>query len=117
LARKRLQEDRENVNFTSHDIIEHPDLSNPQPVLGLGQSAEPLDPTLAHLGRLVPQMNFQGIPHLGSYVSVKMPEIVLRLRGQDDFVAHSDDTLAHPEKLRNEVGIFLRPLRFPQTSG
>ena len=38
------------------DVIEHPDFTYPEPIFGLIETSQALDPTLADLGRLVPQV-------------------------------------------------------------
>src|SRR4051812_12021010 len=52
----RLRDDRENLDLGLCNVIEHPDVSDPQAILRLAHPAEPLDPTLADFCRLVRQM-------------------------------------------------------------
>jgi len=59
-----FRDDREDLDGFARDVIEHPHFSNPQAILRLTQAPEALDPALAYPGRLVPQVPFQGVPHL-----------------------------------------------------
>src|SRR5229473_148074 len=47
-----LADDRKDFNRRGRDVIEHPHLSDAEPILGPAQSPKALDPTLAHQGRL-----------------------------------------------------------------
>jgi hypothetical protein len=52
-----LRDNREDLDLRFSNVIEHPDVANPQTVLRLTQAPESLDPTLADLRRLVRQMH------------------------------------------------------------
>jgi hypothetical protein len=83
-----FRDDREDLDSFTRDVIEHPHVPNPEAILRLAQAAEALDPTLARLGRLVPQVLFEGIPHFGPTVGRQRSE-GLRRRGLGRLVSHS----------------------------
>jgi hypothetical protein len=56
-----LREDREDLDRLVRDVIEHPYLANAQPELGFPEPPEPLDPALALLSRLMPEVSFERI--------------------------------------------------------
>jgi hypothetical protein len=90
----RLEEHSEDLDLACDDIIEHPDLPYAEPKLGLGQSLEPLDAALAHLRGLMPQVDFQGVPHTGPDVGVQTPEVLDGVGKKDDLIAHFCETLS-----------------------
>ena len=49
-------DDREDLDLRFCNVIKHPDIADPEPVLRLGQAPKPLDATLADLRRLVREM-------------------------------------------------------------
>jgi hypothetical protein len=69
-------------------IIEHPDLLHAEAELGLCHSTESLDSALAEPGRLMSQMHFQGIPNGRTIVGIETTEILDRVSGKEDVVAH-----------------------------
>src|SRR5438067_5200746 len=66
-----FRDDREDFDPVFFDLIEHPNFSHPEPVLGLAQPAQPFDSALADLGRLMPQVPVDGIPDLRAQVRRK----------------------------------------------
>jgi hypothetical protein len=59
-------DDREDFDGGLCDVIEHPYLVNPQAILRLTETFEPLDPASADLRRLVSQMALQSISQSSS---------------------------------------------------
>src|SRR3989304_5901888 len=57
-----LRDDSEDFDCLFRDVIEHPDLINPEAILRPIQAVEPLDATLADPFRLVPPVPFGGVP-------------------------------------------------------
>jgi hypothetical protein len=57
------------------NIIEHSDLSQAEAVLRLCHPSEPLDPALADLGRLVPQMDLQRISDGCPIMGIEMAKL------------------------------------------
>src|SRR4051794_28947815 len=56
-VRLGFRDNRQDLDLVTRDVIEDPDVvTDAQTVLRVGQSAEPLDPALARLGGLVPQV-------------------------------------------------------------
>ena len=55
----RFRDDREDLDLRLCNVIEHPDVSDPQAILRLAHPPEPLDPTLADLCRLVRQVHVE----------------------------------------------------------
>src|SRR5574341_687979 len=51
-----FRDDGEDFDRFGRDVIEHSHLPNPQPILWLAQATQPLDPTLAYPGWLIPQV-------------------------------------------------------------
>jgi hypothetical protein len=60
-----FRDDREDFDGFARDVIEHPHFSNPEAILRLAQAAQTRGPALADPGRLVPQVPFEGVSHLG----------------------------------------------------
>jgi hypothetical protein len=74
-------DDGKDLDRTRFNVIEHPRLFNPQPVVRPLQATQPLDTALAQLGRLMPQMTLDGIPHLGPHMRRQRAELSYRARG------------------------------------
>ncbi|MGH9330056.1 MAG: hypothetical protein ACRD09_06410, partial [Vicinamibacterales bacterium] len=51
-----FRDDREDLDLRFCNVIEHPDVANPQAILRLAQTSESLDSALADLRRLVRQV-------------------------------------------------------------
>ena len=57
-------DDREDFDCSLGNVIEHPDVVDPEAILRLPQPPEPLDATLAGFGRLESKMALKRIPDL-----------------------------------------------------
>ena len=57
-----FRDDGEDFDGLFGDVIEHPDLINPEAILRPIKPAESLDATLAQPPRLVPQVQLDGVP-------------------------------------------------------
>jgi hypothetical protein len=65
-----FRDNRKDFDGFKRDVIEHSWLPNPEPVLRPAQTAQALDAALAHAGRLVSQVPFEGVSHLAAPVAV-----------------------------------------------
>jgi hypothetical protein len=83
-----LGDDGEDLDRRFRDVIEHPHLVNPEPVLGPIETAQALDPTPAQLGRLVAQVQLDGVPDRCSSIGPEGPQTLDGLRSQDDLEPH-----------------------------
>ncbi len=71
-------------------VVKYPDLiTDAEAVLRVRDPAQPLDAAAAHLGRLVPQVQFEGVTDRGAGVRREAVQVLDRLRGQHDLVGHS----------------------------
>ena len=84
-----FRDDCEDFDRFARDIIEPPHFPDPEAILRLAQPAQPSDPALAHPGRLVPQVPFEGIPQFGLTVGRQRPVRFGRRGGQDDLMLYS----------------------------
>src|SRR6266849_633292 len=89
-----LADDRKDFNRRGRDVIEHPHLSDAEPILGPAQSPKALDPTLAHQGRLVSQVTLDRAPDLRTEVGWQGAELADRARREHDRIAHSGYNIA-----------------------
>ena len=83
-----LRDDGKDFDCRLRDVIENPDLVNPEPILRPIKASQALDPAPAQLGRLVAQVQLDGVPDPRLRVSSKGPQAVDGLRGQDDLERH-----------------------------
>jgi len=83
-----LRDDREDFDPCFCNVIEHPDLINPESVLWLLQAAQPLDAATTQLGRLVTQMSLDGASHPGSNVSAERSKLRDRCGSEDNLEPH-----------------------------
>ena len=83
-----LRDDGEDFDCRLRDVIEHPDLVNPEPVLWPIDTAQALDAGPAQLGRLVAQVQLDGVPDTRLEVGSNGSQALDRLRGQDDLERH-----------------------------
>src|SRR5436309_2524882 len=89
-----FRDDREDLDGFARDVIEHPHFPDPEAILRLAHAPQPFDPALAHPGGLVPQVPFEGVPHLGAAMGRQRPESLGRRGGQNDRVRHYSQTMA-----------------------
>jgi len=89
-----LRDDGEDFNGFVRNVIEHSHLSNPEAILGLAQTPQTFDPALAHPGRFVAQVPFEGIPYFHPTIRRERPEGASRLRRQDDLIPHPGYNIA-----------------------
>jgi hypothetical protein len=83
-----LRDDREDLNGSFGDVIEHPYLINPEAILGPVQPTKSLDTTLADALRLVPQVAFDGISHPGANIGAQASQGPDGPRGENDLETH-----------------------------
>jgi hypothetical protein len=86
--RFRFCEDREDFDGFDRDVIENSHLSNPEAILWLTLTSQPLDSVLACSSRLLPQVSFQSVPHLRAMISWQSSISFCCVRGQDDLISH-----------------------------
>jgi hypothetical protein len=84
-----LRDDREDFDVCLCNVIEHPDLVCPEPVLRPPQATQPLDAATTELGGLMAQVLLDGAPHTRSDVSAKFPKPCDRIWGEDDLKSNS----------------------------
>src|SRR2546426_3919475 len=89
-----FRDDREDLDGFARDVIEHSHFPDPEAILRLAHAPQPFDPALAHPGGLVPQVPFEGVPHLGAAIGWQRPESLGRRGGQNDRVRHYSQTMA-----------------------
>jgi hypothetical protein len=87
-------DDGKDLDRFGFDVIEHPRIFNPKPVLRPLQATQPLDTASAQLGGLVPEMTLDSVPHLRTQMRRQATKLGYRARRQDDLVAHSGQILA-----------------------
>src|SRR5262245_6635639 len=63
-----FRDDREDFDDFERNVMKDSYLPDPQPVLWLAKTSQPFDTALAGAGRLIPQVPFQSVAHLGSSV-------------------------------------------------
>ena len=68
--------------------------------MGTGKPPEPLDSTLAHFPRLVPEVFFHGIFYLRPKASLEALEVLYGLGGEYYLVSHSGQNIA---RIQNRV--------------
>jgi hypothetical protein len=83
-----LGDDGEDFDRLSRDVIEHPDFTDPEPVLGLIESTQALDATPAELCWLVPQVKFDRVTDPGPVVGSEGPQAICGTWGKDDLELH-----------------------------
>ena len=83
-----LRDDGEDFNRRFGDVIEHPDLIHPKPILRPIQATQAPDAALAQLGRLVAQVQLDGVPDTLLEVGPQSSQALNRLRGQDYLERH-----------------------------
>src|SRR6185503_13947125 len=93
-ACRGFRDDRKDLDRRLRDVIEHPDLLDPQPILGPINTAQALDTTLADSPGLEPQMPLNPIAHRRANMCRKSLELLDRRRSQDNAETHSGQILA-----------------------
>jgi hypothetical protein len=83
-----LRDDREDFDGCLSNVIEHPSLVNPEPVLRPLQAAQPFDPAATELGGLMAQVLLDGRPDSRAEPGRKCSEFRDRARGQDYLEPH-----------------------------
>ena len=78
----------------AYDIVEHPDVTYPQPELGTRQPSQAFDPRLARLRRPVSQVALDRILDLSPDIGLQMAEVLDGLRREDNLIAHSGYIIA-----------------------
>src|SRR5262245_30314087 len=61
-----FRDDRQHLDFFANDVIEHTQLIHAKAILRVRELPKTFDPTLAHLGRLVSQVDLHSIAHLSA---------------------------------------------------
>jgi hypothetical protein len=84
----RLGDDGKDFDRRFSNVIEHPDVANPQSVLWLAEAAQPLNATLADLGRFVFEVTVDRILDQRSVVARQPPKHLRGLWSQDDVERH-----------------------------
>jgi len=64
-----FRDDREDLDSFARDVIEHSHFPDPETILWLAETPQPFDSALAHPGRFVSQVPFEGVSHFGPTVS------------------------------------------------
>jgi hypothetical protein len=111
-----LCHDRQDLDLSPYDIIEHAELADAEPVLGLSHPSKPLDPAPAELHGLMPKVSLHRIPYLRTIVCLEPAKIGDRLAGKDDLVAHSGSRIAGGGKVGKSLLAKERPLVRPDPS-
>jgi hypothetical protein len=78
-----FRDDREDLDGFGSDIIENSHLPDPEPALGPAHAAQTLNSTSARPSRMVAQMPFESVPHLGPPVG-RQGSIGLHRFGRED---------------------------------
>src|SRR5713101_6210140 len=110
-----LADDRKDFNRRGRDVIEHPHLSDAEPILGPAQSPKALDPTLAHQGRLVSQVTLDRVPDLRTEVGWQGAQLADRARREHDRIAHSGYNIAIFGQRGVTVGPAVKRVRKPRS--
>src|SRR5437870_6190987 len=79
-----LFDDREDFDCGLGNVIEHPDFVDSEAILRLTHAPEPLDATLARLGRLESEVTFEGIPNLAANTRGQSLKRLAGIRCQHD---------------------------------
>ena len=79
--------------------IEHPQITYPESVLRPRQAPQPLDSATTQRHRLVPEVLLQRRLDRGALGGLEPPEVLHRLRGEDDIEWHSGQIIARTSKL------------------
>jgi hypothetical protein len=74
--------------------MEHPHITDPQPILRALHATKALDPAATDLRRLVTQVSFDGIAHLRPDVGSQRPQLIDGAGSQDDLERHSGQIIA-----------------------
>jgi hypothetical protein len=78
----------------ARNIIEHPDVADPQPVLRPAQSSQSLDSATARFLGLVPEIRFERSSYSRPNVRFQALKIVDSFWGEDDVERHSGQIIA-----------------------
>ena len=99
-----LWNNSKDMNFSSYDVVKHPNFPDPEAVLRFSKTAEPLDSAFAHPSRFMPEMLLDSISHLRSEPTCLQPlEVFGRLGSEDDFEAQSGQMVARFCELKQAV--------------
>jgi hypothetical protein len=71
----RLRHHGEDLDLLALHVVEDPQLADAEPILRVGQPPKAFDAALAHPGRLVPQMHFHRVAHLGPVASTQATQV------------------------------------------
>ena len=71
-----LCNDREDLDFPFSDVVKDPQFTDSEAVLWAGKPAKSFDSSLAYLGRLVSQVNFQSVPNCGAITRDQAAKII-----------------------------------------
>jgi len=110
-SRLGFRNDRQHLYRVFRDVIEHPDFSNTQPILGMVDPPKPLNSTLAHSPWLMSKVSLQCILHLRPRVGLEAFQILRGFGGKNYIVFHSGHNIARfsshvkPEGLAWSTGL------------
>jgi hypothetical protein len=74
-VRSRFRDDAKDSDVLTKNPVKDPQVINAKSIPRPRKPAKTLDPALADLGWLVPQMDLDCVAHLGSFVSAQATEI------------------------------------------
>lgn len=89
-----FRDDRKDFDACFRDVIEHPDLMNPEAILRPFDATEPLDAAAAHLRGLVTEVEFDRLTDPATDVRPEGLELPYRRGGEDDLEPHSGQIIA-----------------------
>jgi hypothetical protein len=72
----RFRDDTEDSDLITLNAREDPQVINAKSIMRTRKPPKTLDPDLADLGRLVPQMDLDRVPHLGSFECTQATQIL-----------------------------------------
>jgi hypothetical protein len=101
--RFRFVNNREHFNPRPMNVIEYPNVADPEPVLGLRQASQPFDSGSARLLRLVSQVYLDSIANLHPKPGGQRFKVVHRLGRQNDLKRHSGQIIARISRLRKPI--------------
>jgi len=81
-------DDRKDFDGFGRDVIENSHASHSESVLWTAQAAQAFNPAFADPTRLMPQMAFESVSHLGALVSRQGLVSLCGLRREDDLISH-----------------------------
>jgi hypothetical protein len=83
-----LRDDGKDFDRRFRDVIENPHILDPEPILRPIKSSQVFDPAPAQLGRLMAQVQLDGVPDIRPKVGAEGPQALDGLGGQDDLERH-----------------------------